>query len=91
MVSDVTEYIVQGSFTPQSVVGILQSLKYYNVKDEPTVYTRSVEITVSVHAHLVLQLQLILVWLHVAVVMCCERLCCLRYQMSAIRRMWPLC
>ena len=54
MVSSVTEYIVQGSFTPQSVVGILQSLKYYNVKDEPTLYTRSVEITVSVHAHLVI-------------------------------------
>lgn len=54
VVPSVTEYIVHGSFAPQSVVDILQSLKYHNVKDEPTLYTRTVEITVSVHAHLVI-------------------------------------
>ena len=48
VVPDVTEYVVRGSFSPQSVVNILRTLKYYNVKDEPTLYTRSVEISVSV-------------------------------------------
>ena len=47
-----TEYIVRGRFSPQSVVDILRSVKYHNVEDEPTLYTRSVEITVSVHAEL---------------------------------------
>ena len=48
MVENVTEYIIRGSLTPQSVVDILRNLQYRNVKDEPTSYTRNIEITVSV-------------------------------------------
>ena len=48
MGDNVTEYIIRGSLTPQSVVDILRNLQYRNMKDEPTSYTRSIEITVSV-------------------------------------------
>ena len=48
MVDNVTEYIIRGSLTPQSVVDILRNLQYRNMKDEPTSYTRNIKITVSV-------------------------------------------
>ena len=51
MVDNVTEYIIRGSLTPQSVVDILRNLQYRNMKDEPTSYTRSIEITVSDCGH----------------------------------------
>jgi len=59
VVDNVTEYIIRGSLPPQNVVDILQNLKYRNVKDEPTLHTRSIEITVSVDTHSMLTHMLI--------------------------------
>lgn len=51
VVDNVTEYSIRGSLPPQCVVDILRNLKYRNVKDEPTLHTRSIEIAVSVDTH----------------------------------------